>query len=313
MAHFRLVRRRPSPDLAGVVDRHCNVRWDLRGRESFEQQILPHPCVNLVWEPTGPAVYGVVEGRSVHRLDARGEALGVKFLPGAFSPFSALPAIELTGRVVSFEEALGPDGARLARDGQAAASAAERIALAEAFLRERRGDADPRVEMVVAVAEAMRSGPPDQRVADVAAEHGLSVRTLQRLFRDHVGQAHFGNDFRRYVGVPPAAYAASRRRSRWPPRPRARGRARGSPARRPRTARRARRRRRRSGRSAVTPSASRGGLPHQIGMPHIGSQRSISCSTGSSGPRIAFICSSRSASRACSPPAGTKGYHVPRL
>ena len=247
MAHFRLVRRRPSPDLAGVVDRHWNVRWDLRGRESFEQQILPHPCVNLVWEPTGPAVYGVVEGRSVHRLDARGEALGVKFLPGAFSPFSALPAIELTGRVVSFEEALGPDGARLARDGQAAASAAERIALAEAFLRERRGDADPRVETVVAVAEAMRSGPPDQRVADVAAEHGLSVRTLQRLFRDHVGvtpkwvlqryrlhdaaeriaageapdpaalalelgyfdQAHFGNDFRRYVGVPPAAYAAA--------------------------------------------------------------------------------------------------------
>ena len=119
--------------------------------------------------------------------------------------------------------------------------------LAESFLRERRGDPDPRVEAVIAVAEAMRSGPPDQRVADVAAQHGISVRTLQRLFRDHVGvspkwvlqryrmhdaaeriaageapdlaelalelgyfdQAHFGNDFRRYVGIPPAAYAAA--------------------------------------------------------------------------------------------------------
>jgi AraC-like DNA-binding protein len=247
MAHFRLTRRRPSPDLAGVVDRHWSVRWDLRGRESFDQQILPHPCVNLVWEPAGPAVYGVVEGRSVHHLESRGEALGVKFLPGAFSLFSVLPAVELTGRIVTFEEALGPEGAQLAREGEAAGSAAERIALAETFLRERRGDPDPRVETVVAAAEAMRSGPPDQRVSDVAGEHGLSVRTLQRLFRDHVGvspkwvlqryrmhdaaeriaageapdtaelalelgyfdQAHFGNDFRRYVGIPPAAYAAA--------------------------------------------------------------------------------------------------------
>ncbi len=247
MAHFRLARRHPSPDLAGVIDRHWVVRWDLRGRESFDQQILPHPCVNLVWEPSGPAVYGIVEGRSVHHLQARGEAVGVKFLPGAFARFSALPAVELTGRVVSFEEALGPGGAELARAGEAAASSQERVVLAEEFLRGRGVEPDPRVETVVAVAEAMRSGPPDRRVADVAADHGLSVRTLQRLFREHVGvspkwvlqryrmhdaaeriaageapdpaelalelgyfdQAHFGNDFRRYVGIPPAAYAAA--------------------------------------------------------------------------------------------------------
>jgi AraC-like DNA-binding protein len=99
---------------------------------------------------------------------------------------------------------------------------------------------------VVDVARTMREGPAELRVADVAARHGVSVRTLQRLFRRHVGvspkwvlqryrlheaaermaageatdlaslaqdlgyfdQAHFGNDFRRYVGVPPSAYAA---------------------------------------------------------------------------------------------------------
>jgi AraC-like DNA-binding protein len=242
-AHFELTRSAPSSDLAGVIDRHWVVRWDLHGRQPFRQAILPHPCVHIVYEPSGPAVYGIADGQTSHLLEGAGEAVGIKFLPGAFSPFSALPAVELTGRVVSLGEALGPDGDELTR---ATGSADELIARVEAFLRERRGEPDPGVQTVVAAAGTMRSGAVDMRVADVAAEHGVSVRTLQRLFRTHVGvspkwvlqryrlheaaeriaageatdlaalaldlgyfdQAHFGNDFRRYVGVPPAAYAA---------------------------------------------------------------------------------------------------------
>jgi AraC-like DNA-binding protein len=242
-AHFRLVRRLPSDDLRDVIDRHWIVRWDLRGRPPFRQAILPHPCVHVVFEPSGPAVYGIADGQTSHLLEGAGEAVGVKFLPGAFSPFSALPAVELTGRVVSFAEALGPDAEALERAGP---SPEERIAAVEAFLRAHRPPPDPAVETVVAAAATMREGPAELRVADVAARHGLSMRTLQRLFLAHVGvspkwvlqryrlheaaeriaageardlatlaldlgyfdQAHFGNDFRRYVGVPPAAYAA---------------------------------------------------------------------------------------------------------
>jgi AraC-like DNA-binding protein len=241
--HFTLERRPPSPDLAGVVDRHWIVRWHVRGREPFRQAILPHPCVHVVFEPSGPAVYGIADGQTHHLLDARGEALGTKFLPGAFSPYSAVPVAELTGRVVSFPEALGPAGAALESAGP---GVDERIAAVEAFLREHRRPPDPGVETAVAAASTMRDGAVDLRVADVAALHGVSVRTLQRLFREHVGvppkwvlqryrmheaaermaageatdlgalaldlgyydQAHFGNDFRRYVGVPPATYAA---------------------------------------------------------------------------------------------------------
>jgi AraC-like DNA-binding protein len=245
-AHFRLTRPLPSEDLRDVVDRHWIVRWDLRGRPPFRQAILPHPCVHIVFEQAGPAVYGIADGQTSHLLEGVGEAVGVKFRPGAFSPFSALPATELTGTVVSFAEALGPGGEDLAHAGEACATAYERIALVEAFLRERRPPPDLGVQTVVAVADAMREGPADLRVSDVAAQHGLSMRSLQRLFRAHVGvspkwvlqryrlheaaermaageetdpatlaldlgyfdQAHFGNDFRRYVGIPPAAYAA---------------------------------------------------------------------------------------------------------
>ena len=245
-AHFRLTRPLPAEDLRDVVDRHWIVRWDLRGRPPFRQAILPHPCVHIVFEPGRSAVWGIADGQTSHHLQGLGEVVGVKFRPGAFSPYSALPALELTGKVVSFAEALGPGGEELAAAGEACATALERIALVEAFLRERRPPPDRGVQTVVAVAEAMRDGPIDLRVADVATQHGLSMRSLQRLFRAHVGvspkwvlqryrmheaaermaageetdpaalaldlgyfdQAHFGNDFRRYVGVPPAAYAA---------------------------------------------------------------------------------------------------------
>jgi AraC-like DNA-binding protein len=233
--HFALERSAPPGDLRDVVDRIWRVRWDLRGRPPFRQAILPHPCVHVVFEPSGAAVWGIADGQTSHLLEGAGEAVGVKFLPGAFSPFSALPAAELTGRVVPLGEALGPAASGLAdADGVLA------------FLRARRGPPDPAVQLVVAAARTMRTGSAELGVADVAAAHGVSVRTLQRLFRAHVGvtpkwvlqryrlheaaeriasgeatdlaalaqdlgyfdQAHFGNDFRRYVGVPPAAYAA---------------------------------------------------------------------------------------------------------
>ena len=183
-AHFSLERRLPAPDLRDVVDRHWIVRWDLRGRRPFRQAILPHPCVHVVYEPSGPAVYGIADGQTSHLLEGAGEVVGTKFLPGAFSPYSALPAVDLTGRVVSFAEALGPDGARLEEAGP---GVEERIAAVEAFLRERRPPPDRGVATVVAAAATMRDGAVELTVADVAARHGVSVRTLQRLFRAQVG------------------------------------------------------------------------------------------------------------------------------
>jgi AraC-like DNA-binding protein len=248
-ARFRLVRHLPAVDLRDLVERHWVVSWDLRGRPPFRQRILPHPCVHLVFEPAGPAVYGVNNGPTGHLLNGRGVVLGTKFRPGGFSPFSAVPVVSLTDRAVPLAEALGPDGERLEDDVLALrdADVAGRIEVVEAFLRARRPAPDEQVETVVRIAQAMRTGSPTQRVAEVAAEHGLSVRTLQRLFRTHAGvspkwvlqryrlheaaermaagetddwaalalelgyfdQAHFINDFRSWIGTTPAEYAAA--------------------------------------------------------------------------------------------------------
>jgi AraC-like DNA-binding protein len=56
---FTLQLRTPPADLASLIEHHWLVAWDLRGRADHTSEVLPHPSVHLVFEPTGAAVYGV--------------------------------------------------------------------------------------------------------------------------------------------------------------------------------------------------------------------------------------------------------------
>src|ERR1700761_457491 len=51
---FRLDRTPPAPDLAGLVDLHWHVRWDLPPGVQHVQGVLPFPCVNLGHGSDGP-------------------------------------------------------------------------------------------------------------------------------------------------------------------------------------------------------------------------------------------------------------------
>ncbi|MGX6448111.1 helix-turn-helix domain-containing protein, partial [Patulibacter sp. S7RM1-6] len=121
-----------------------------------------------------------------------------------------------------------------------------------AFLAARTPAADPAYALVRAVVGDMLGRPPDTRIGALARDHGVSERTLQRLFRELVGvspgwvlrrhrlheaterigadpgqdlaalayalgyadQAHLTGDFRAQVGVTPAAYARACRAAR---------------------------------------------------------------------------------------------------
>jgi hypothetical protein len=87
-SRLSLARYPPSAELEPFVDFHWIVRWDLRGQPPHEQKILPHPNVNLAFEESGSAVYGVDRKLFVRRLDGRGRALGVRLRPGGFPTHS---------------------------------------------------------------------------------------------------------------------------------------------------------------------------------------------------------------------------------
>jgi AraC-like DNA-binding protein len=243
---FTLRRFTPAADLAHLVERHWVVQWDLDGRPPHRQEVVTHPCVNLVFEPHGAAVHGVHRRRDARVLAGVGWAVGVKFRPGGFSGFLGRPVHEITDRSVPLEDVFEPDGRDLEREAAAHAEPAAKLACTEAFLRARMPAPDPEVDVVQAVVVDMLAVDPGTSVQEIARRHAVSTRTLQRLFRRHVGvgpkwvlrryrlqeaaeqlaagersdwtrlaldlgyfdHAHFIRDFRAVVGRSPAEYEA---------------------------------------------------------------------------------------------------------
>src|SRR3954468_12213908 len=137
--HYRLTRYAPSPDLAGLVERHWIVEWDLR--EPFTQELVTHPCVNLVFESHVALIHGVITGRSAKTIEGAGKGVGVKFRPGGFHPFLPVPAHTLTDTALTLETAFGDNPhAEVLAAGEDRAQ----IAVVERFLRGRTPRSDPR-------------------------------------------------------------------------------------------------------------------------------------------------------------------------
>ncbi|MEZ0091601.1 DUF6597 domain-containing transcriptional factor [Streptacidiphilus sp. EB129] len=201
---FQLDTVQPSAALAPFVAYHWRVRWDLRGQPPYEQKVLAHPNVHLVFEEPRPAVYGVDRGLFVRRLEGCGQVLGVKFHPGGFHPFWGRPVQELADRVLPATEVFdpgsehaGPEDARLlgveetGRQILALDDSAAMAALAEEFLLARLPLPDTRPDhqaVEVAAMVALATGDHTLvRVEQLAERCGVSVRTLQRLFAEYVG------------------------------------------------------------------------------------------------------------------------------
>jgi len=242
---FRLDRYEPSAALAPFLDYHWVVQWNLRGQPPHEQKILPHPNVHLVFEESGPAVFGVDRRLFVRRIGGRGRVLGVRFSPGGFRPFWNAPVSRLTDRTVPAAEVFGAGVAAAQEAIMDAADDAAMAARAEEFLTGVLPDHDPVAETVAAIVAQINADPALLRVDQLAAVTGLSVRRLQRLFAEYVGvgpkwvmrrarlhdaaqragegasvawaelaadlgyadQSHLTREFTALIGVPPARYA----------------------------------------------------------------------------------------------------------
>jgi AraC-like DNA-binding protein len=248
---FELQRLRPPADLEPMIEHHWLVSWDLPDRQEYSSEVLPHPSVHLVLEPTGAAVYGVSRSRYVRRLSGIGWALGTKFHPGGFHPYARQSVSALTDRVLDVQELFGAEGTQLEQRCLALPRPADALGHVQRFLRARlpAGYADdPDLRLVRQLTDSMAAAAPGARVAEIAARHGVSVRTVQRLFSEYVGagpkwvlqryrlhealaqlhagtdadwarfaldlgyydQAHFVRDFRALVGRTPVQYARER-------------------------------------------------------------------------------------------------------
>lgn len=187
---FELQRLPPPADLEPLIEHQWLVSWDLPDRQEYSSEVLPHPSVHLVVEPAGAAVYGVSRSRYARRLSGTGWALGTKFHPGGFRPYTRGPVSALTDQVLELEHLFGADGTVLERRCLALRRPADALVHVQAFLRARLAvdaAADPDLALVRQLATAMATAAPGAKVADIACAHNVSVRTVQRLFSEYVG------------------------------------------------------------------------------------------------------------------------------
>jgi len=189
--HFRLGRHRPSDALAPFVDYYWIPRWDLRGKPPYEQTILPHPNVHLVFEASGAGIFGVDRRLFTRSLAGLGLAFGVRFTAGGFRPFWQAPISQLTDRVVPAARLFGPraEKTRQAIMGAGAFDADDgaMLGLAEALLHSVLPERDPLAEQAAGLVSRITDDPGLRRVDQLSAESGMTARTLQRLFADYVG------------------------------------------------------------------------------------------------------------------------------
>jgi AraC-like DNA-binding protein len=245
-------RLAPSGPLAPFVEYYWIARWDLRGQPSYEQTILPHPDVHLVFEASGAGIYGVDRSPFARRLSGQGKAVGVRFRAGCFRPFWEAPISQLSDRVTPATRLFGPLAEKTRQAIMCAETDADMASHAESLLFSGLPEPDPVAEQVAGLVALITSDASLRRVDQLSAVSGLSTRGLQRNFADYVGvspkwvmrwarlheaaaradrgepvdwsglavdlgyadQAHLTRDFTVTLGVPPSRYAAALLRHR---------------------------------------------------------------------------------------------------
>jgi AraC-like DNA-binding protein len=210
-AHLRLDRCQPSDALAPFVDYYWIPRWDLRGEPAYEQAVLPHPNVHLVFEASGAGIFGVDRRLFTRSLSGLGLAFGVRFRAGGFRPFWQAPISQLTDRVVPAARMFGSRAEKTRQaimrsssngalhggpgwgggsdwgGGDLGEDNARMAGLAESLLCSLLPERDPVAEQVAALVSRITDDPGLRRVDELSAASGMTARTLQRLFADYVG------------------------------------------------------------------------------------------------------------------------------
>src|SRR5690349_15882495 len=151
-AHITLDRHQPSALLAPFVDYYWVPRWDLRGEPPYEQAVLPHPNVHLVFEASGAGIFGVDRRLFTRTLSGLGLAFGVRFRAGCFRPFWQAPISQLTDRVIPAVRLFGSQAEKtrqaIMRAGASDEDDARMVGYAEALLCSVLPERDPVAEQV---------------------------------------------------------------------------------------------------------------------------------------------------------------------
>lgn len=187
------------PHLAGAVEKVWYSEGTLAHRG---ERILPNGTVELIVnlgdpyrlvEPNGlgsvatTSLFGMQSGPILIEQPARHSVLGIRLRPAGAYALLARPIGDVSELAVDLHSLVGRAAGELAERCHAARSAAERLAIAAAWVSERVGRSsgvDPSIAWVAGRLE--RSGGTEP-IAALREQTGLSTARLSARFREQIG------------------------------------------------------------------------------------------------------------------------------
>lgn len=228
----------PCEQLRDIVDLFWSIEWSL-GDQVLEQEILPNPHVNMVFDDNGQYVEGVVKSYFSYTLRGAGSILGVKFKVGGFNTIFPMDVGELTNKKIALNNFTSENWDLYGM------TTSDKISFIESkLIKMRQGTFDPLASNMVAYIRSQQI----YKVEDLCSRFNLSLRQVQRIFKSQVGvnakwvirifrlqelkvllenqltvdwpglayqlgysdQAHMINDFKRVVGKTPKDFKENR-------------------------------------------------------------------------------------------------------
>lgn len=247
-SYYDFTLYRADEELAHVAQLLWMLRWDLRGDECFDAQVVPSAYTNFTCMPEGARVTGVTTGLYDYQVRGSGVIAGIMFRPGGIAAFCDAPKLLVDTHVPAAEFFPGVSPEFNARVIAASDEAALGRMRDEVLARKPKHD--PNITLVNEIIDRSRAHGT-VTVRTIANEFAMSERKLQTLFERYVGvglkwimlrdrlqqatlladtlerpdwtaiaydlgygdQSHFINDFKRIIGMTPRQYALAARRS----------------------------------------------------------------------------------------------------
>lgn len=185
--YFDLERKKPTAELADIVDYYWIIRWDRTGKPAFTQSNLPHVAQHLVINPYSlSGIVGIHTKKFSYTLQAKGQLLGVRFKVGAFRCFYSGKLAALNNTYTPFETVFPMSQNRLearVRQGQMDTAIAE----VEAVLLPMASPLSADAILSAGAVAAIENQTHIHRVEDLASLLQHSERKLQRIFVHYVG------------------------------------------------------------------------------------------------------------------------------
>lgn len=187
----RAWRYAASEQMSQTVECYWAGQWDLRGQAEHHNEMIPDSCAHLVVEQGGPMQgarwVGVWTKRWTRTLAGRGRVWGIKLRAGAHKAFGGQPAHRLRNQIVPLSELGFEECEGLVRKLVSSTTHEEAFEFFERWLAPYHREPDAGMTQAMRAIELLNSMPELLRAEQWAQALGLSLRALQRLFREHVG------------------------------------------------------------------------------------------------------------------------------